>query len=103
MPKQGRYKPKFPALPVEFPRGRFMTETGTRARPAICGVLSTDREPVPVLKPLRTRIALNPAAGDWLYYVLDAEAGDGSHVFTADYDEFVAAKQRCNEAGLGCG
>ena len=61
--------------------------------------------PTPIASPGRASIeaALNPAAGDWLYYVLDAEANDGSHVFTADYDEFVEAKQRCNEAGLGCG
>jgi UPF0755 protein len=61
--------------------------------------------PTPIASPGRASIeaALNPASGDWLYYVLDAEANDGSHVFTADYDEFVEAKQRCNEAGLGCG
>ena len=61
--------------------------------------------PTPIASPGRASIeaALNPASGDWLYYVLDAEADDGSHVFTADYDEFVEAKQRCNEAGLGCG
>jgi UPF0755 protein len=61
--------------------------------------------PTPIASPGRASIeaALNPADGDWLYYVLDAQADDGSHVFTADYDEFVEAKQRCNEAGLGCG
>jgi len=35
--------------------------------------------------------------------VLDADANDGSHVFTADYDEFVDAKNKCEAAGLGCG
>jgi UPF0755 protein len=69
----------------------------TRNRPGL--------PPTPIASPGRASIeaALNPADGDWLYYVLDAGAGDGSHVFTADYDEFVEAKQRCNEAGLGCG
>jgi peptidoglycan lytic transglycosylase G len=69
----------------------------TRNRPGL--------PPTPIASPGRASIeaALNPAAGDWLYYVLDAGADDGSHVFTADYDEFVEAKQRCNEAGLGCG
>jgi UPF0755 protein len=61
--------------------------------------------PTPIASPGRSSIeaALNPADGDWLYYVLDAEADDGSHFFTADYDEFVEARQRCAEAGLGCG
>jgi UPF0755 protein len=61
--------------------------------------------PTPIASPGRASIeaALNPADGDWLYYVLDAEADDGSHFFTADYDEFVEARQRCADAGLGCG
>ncbi|WP_369254537.1 endolytic transglycosylase MltG [Geodermatophilus amargosae] len=45
--------------------------------------------------------ALAPTTGDLLYYVL--ESRDGTHFFTASYDEFVAAKQRCAAAGLGCG
>jgi UPF0755 protein len=61
--------------------------------------------PTPIASPGRASIeaALNPADGDWLYYVLDAEADDGSHLFTANYDEFVEARQRCAAAGLGCG
>jgi UPF0755 protein len=61
--------------------------------------------PTPIASPGRASIeaALNPADGDWLYYVLDAEANDGSHVFTADYDVFVEARQRCAAADLGCG
>jgi UPF0755 protein len=61
--------------------------------------------PTPIASPGRASIeaALNPADGDWLYYVLDAEANDGSHLFTSDYDEFLAARDRCREADLGCG
>jgi UPF0755 protein len=61
--------------------------------------------PTPIASPGRASIeaALNPADGDWLYYVLDAEADDGSHVFTSDYDVFLEARQRCEAAGLGCG
>ena len=61
--------------------------------------------PTPIASPGRASIeaALSPADGDWLYYVLDADANDGSHVFTADYDEFVDAKNKCEAAGLGCG
>ena len=59
--------------------------------------------PTPIANPGRASIAaaLEPADGDWLYYVLqDAE---GNHFFTASYQEFLAAKQRCADAGLGCG
>jgi UPF0755 protein len=61
--------------------------------------------PTPIASPGRASIeaALNPADGDWLFYVLDAEADDGSHFFTADIDEFNQARARCREAGLGCG
>lgn len=44
---------------------------------------------------------LAPADGDWIYYVASDAAGH--HFFTASYDEFLAAKQRCADAGLGCG
>jgi UPF0755 protein len=61
--------------------------------------------PTPIASPGRASLeaALAPAEGDWLYYVLDADGEDGSHVFTADYDEFVAARERCADAGMGCG
>lgn len=45
--------------------------------------------------------ALVPTTGDLLYYVLESD--EGSHFFTADYAEFQAARQRCADAGLGCG
>ncbi|HYZ97696.1 MAG TPA: endolytic transglycosylase MltG [Acidimicrobiales bacterium] len=69
----------------------------TRNRPGL--------PPTPIASPGRASIeaALAPADGDWLYYVLDADADDGSHVFTADYDEFLDARNRCREADLGCG
>ena len=46
------------------------------------------------------RAAFEPAQGDWLYYVL---VEPRAHLFTADYDEFLAGKQTCIEADLGCG
>jgi UPF0755 protein len=60
--------------------------------------------PTPIASPGRDSLyaALNPADGDWLWYVLDVEAGDGSSVFTNDYEVFLAAKDRCVEAGQ-CG
>jgi len=60
--------------------------------------------PTPIASPGRDSLsaALNPADGDWLWYVLDVEAGDGSSLFTNDYDEFLDAKDRCEAAGQ-CG
>lgn len=69
---------------------------------------STRREPglppTPITSPGQASIeaALNPADGDWIYYVLDVDADDGSHFFTADDQEFQDAKQRCVDAGR-CG
>jgi UPF0755 protein len=59
--------------------------------------------PTPISAPGRASLeaALNPAQGNWIYYVLaDAQ---GHHVFTADVNEFNQAKQACKDAGLGCG
>ena len=59
--------------------------------------------PTPIASPGRASIeaALNPADGPWIYYVL--EDAEGNHFFTDSNSEFLAAKERCREAGLGCG
>lgn len=59
--------------------------------------------PTPISNPGQPSIlgALNPAPGNWLYYVLQTNQGD--HLFTADYEEFLAAKAQCEAEGLGCG
>ncbi|MGY1830377.1 endolytic transglycosylase MltG [Geodermatophilus sp. SYSU D01180] len=59
--------------------------------------------PTPIAAPGEASLeaALAPTTGDLLYYVL--ESSDGRHFFTASYDEFLAARQRCADAGLGCG
>jgi UPF0755 protein len=56
--------------------------------------------PTPISSPGRAALAaaLDPAEGDWLYYVL-ADA-DGRHFFTADYDEFLEQKAASEAAGL---
>ena len=67
----------------------------TRHRPGLT--------PTPVASPGKASIAaaLQPAAGNWLYYVLvDAQ---GHHAFTNDYDEFTRLKAQCAQKGLGCG
>lgn len=45
--------------------------------------------------------ALNPAEGDWIYYVLQDE--QGNHFFTDSFQEFNRAKAECARLGLGCG
>jgi UPF0755 protein len=59
--------------------------------------------PTPIASPGRSAIeaALHPADGTWIYYVLQDK--QGHHVFTASASEFVAAKKRCHDQGLGCG
>lgn len=58
--------------------------------------------PTPIASPGKAAIeaALAPADGPWLWYVLDAEKDDRSSYFTDNYDDFLAAKARCQEAGL---
>ncbi len=44
--------------------------------------------------------AANPPAGNWIYYVNGDAAG---HLFfTADENAFIAAAQKCHDAGWGC-
>ncbi|CAN5628718.1 endolytic transglycosylase MltG [soil metagenome] len=66
----------------------------TRTRPGL--------PPTPIASPGRASLdaALNPATGDELYYVLEAE---DRHFFTSSYDEFLAKKDECEAKGLGCG
>lgn len=56
--------------------------------------------PTPIAAPSRSALhaALNPADGDWIYYVLAGE--DGSHFFTDDYDEFLRVRDESRAAGL---
>ncbi|MGY1836779.1 endolytic transglycosylase MltG [Blastococcus sp. SYSU DS0510] len=59
--------------------------------------------PTPISSPGEASLeaALAPSTGDLLYYVLESQ--DGTHFFTSDYAEFQQARQRCADAGLGCG
>ncbi len=59
--------------------------------------------PTPIAAPGRASIeaALSPADGPWIYYVL--EDAEGNHFFTESDSEFLAAKERCRQADLGCG
>ncbi len=55
--------------------------------------VNTGLPPGPICNPgeAALRAALEPADGDWLYYVLQDTAGN--HFFTASYEEFLQAKE----------
>ena len=57
--------------------------------------------PTPIANPglASFEAAAAPAAGPWLFYVLDADR-PGHHIFTDDPDVFNAAKIKCQKANL---
>ena len=57
--------------------------------------------PTPIANPgvASVQASVEPAKGTWLYYVLNSDKS-GRHIFTADPEEFNAAKARCRAAGL---
>jgi UPF0755 protein len=63
--------------------------------------------PTPIASPSKASLeaALNPAEGDWIFYVLDPQLDPNGtrHLFTSSASEFEAAKGRCRAANLGCG
>lgn len=56
--------------------------------------------PTPIAAPGRAALeaALNPADGDWLYYVL--ASADGSHFFTPSYEDFLDQVAKSRQEGL---
>jgi UPF0755 protein len=56
--------------------------------------------PTPIATPGEAAIkaALQPADGDWIYYVLATE--EGEHAFTKSYDEFLRLKAAARAKGL---
>jgi UPF0755 protein len=56
--------------------------------------------PTPIASPgeAAIRAALQPADGDWLYYVLASK--DGAHAFTNSYQEFLRLKAQAKAKGL---
>ena len=65
----------------------------------------TGLPPTPIAAPgkLSLEAALNPADGDWFYYVLTEENGPGTHTFAVTEEQFSRAVQVCIERDLGCG
>jgi UPF0755 protein len=62
--------------------------------------LHTGLPPTPISNPgdASLKAALNPSAGDWLYYVLADKSGH--HLFTADYNEFLRQKAKSQNEGI---
>jgi UPF0755 protein len=56
--------------------------------------------PTPIASPgeAAIRAALQPADGDWIYYVLASKQGE--HAFTSSYQEFLQLKARAKAKGL---
>jgi UPF0755 protein len=56
--------------------------------------------PTPIAAPGEAAIkaALQPADGDWLYYVLASK--EGEHAFTDSYEEFLELKEQAKAKGL---
>ena len=56
--------------------------------------------PTPIAAPGEAAIqaALQPADGDWIYYVLSSK--EGEHAFTNDYDQFQRLKAEAKAKGL---
>ena len=59
--------------------------------------------PTPIAAPGQASLegALDPAEGNWIYYVLQDE--QGNHFFTDSFAEFNEAKAECARLDLGCG
>ncbi|MDQ1733030.1 MAG: hypothetical protein QOK10_3189 [Pseudonocardiales bacterium] len=64
--------------------------------------LRTGLPPTPISNPgiNSLKAAVNPDAGNWLYYVVSDAAGH--HFFTNDPNAFEAARQKCQANGWGC-
>lgn len=69
--------------------------------------LTVGLPPTPIASPGKASLeaALSPAAGDWIYYVVDPQLDPNGtrHRFTSSVAEFDAARARCRAANLGCG
>ncbi len=55
--------------------------------------------PTPIAVPGRASLeaAINPAEGDWLFYVRTEESGE--HSFSRDYNQFLRDRERCRQGG----
>jgi UPF0755 protein len=86
---------------VEYAVGHAeLTAKDLRFRSPYNTYTSDGLPPTPIAAPGEAAIkaALQPADGDWIYYVLATEQGE--HAFTKSYDEFLRLKAQAKEKGL---
>jgi UPF0755 protein len=86
---------------VEYAVGHAeLTAKDLRFRSPYNTYTSDGLPPTPIAAPGEAAIkaALQPADGDWIYYVLATE--EGEHAFTKSYDEFLRLKAQAKEKGL---
>ncbi len=91
---------------LEVERPCRLTQSDLAAESPYNSRLNSGLPPTPIAAPGRAAIeaALNPAEGNWTFYVLDPNADTpGGHFFTDDPDEFARVKAQCEAADLGCG
>jgi UPF0755 protein len=86
---------------VEYAVGHSrLTARDLRSRSAYNTYVHLGLPPTPIASPgeAAIRAALQPADGDWLYYVIASERGD--HAFTASYQQFLRLKADAKAKGL---
>jgi UPF0755 protein len=86
---------------VEYAVGHSrLTERDLRSRSDYNTYVHAGLPPTPIASPgeAAIRAALQPADGDWLYYVIASERGD--HAFTASYQRFLRLKADAKAKGL---
>jgi UPF0755 protein len=86
---------------VEYAVGHAeLTAKDLRVRSPYNTYTSEGLPPTPIAAPgeASIRAALQPADGDWLYYVLATK--EGEHAFTNSYEEFVKLKAQAKAKGL---
>ncbi|MFT7646906.1 MAG: UPF0755 protein [Candidatus Poriferisodalaceae bacterium] len=88
---------------VYFTGDNVLTVTDLETESPYNSRLNTGLPPTPIAVSGRAALeaAINPVAGQWMFYVLASE--DGRHAFSVSSDEFERDKQTCADLGLGCG
>lgn len=98
---------------VQYGLGFHAGEGGWWKRPLLYADLESDSgyntyrvpglPPGPIASPGLASIAavLNPAEGDWMYFVANDLACDGTHIFAHTYDEHLANVARYQRGGCG--
>ena len=86
---------------VEYAVGhKRLTTADLKSRSPYNTYVHVGLPPTPIAAPgeAAIRAAMQPADGDWMYYVLASERGD--HAFTASYEEFLRLKDQAKAKGL---